>query len=193
MPAYTLTSFRIRPPGGRTGVRRRLHKFQTGTVDRLSSVAVDVGTEATEELRARLRQAFHSPDSTGRTAASAKFSVKTDRQKGVGLSIYIGAFRQVRFMTNLAGGRWHSGPYRIWASNKKYLTFYWRRESTRFWGRYVRHPGFPAGDIPMEVMLKYRDIFTRRSMEAVTRGIVELTAGSEARATLKPIRSSYKR
>lgn len=193
MPSYTISIARVAPPEGRTEFTRKLHRFQESTVDRLGDMAEEVGQQASEELRSRLLQAFNSDDSTGRTADSVKFAVKEDRQKGVSLNLYIGAFRQVPFMTNLAGGRWHSGPYRIWAQEKKFLNFYWRKMRTRFRGKVVKHPGFPAGDIPMEVSLKYRDIFTARSMESVSRGIVEMTSGSKSRARLKSSKTSFRR
>lgn len=191
MPAYLLSSLSIRPEAGRTPVLRRLHRFRTSTVDRLSDMATQVGQNATEELRARLRSTYNSPDSTGRTADSAQFRVTADREKGVSLSVYIGAFRQVQYMTNLGGGTFMAGPYRIWAVNASYLDFYWRRIGRRFIGKYVNHPGFRE-DIPMQVLLKYRDEFTELSMRNIQRGVTEVTAGSKSRAKFRPLRRQYK-
>lgn len=183
MPSYILSGFTLSPPPGLTP-GGRLHRFQQRTVDRLADMAYDVGAEATSVLREKMWAAYQ--EGTGRAAESVDLRVTTDRVHGVRINITMGAFRESRYLTALGGGDFRGGPYLIHATTAEYLSFFWRKKQRVFRGKFVTHPGFPMGDIPMIVLSEYRQIFVERSMQTVSRGLAELTEGSAKKSSTAP-------
>lgn len=192
MPSYILSGFNLTPPPGLTP-GGRLHKFQQGTLDRLTAMAEEMGQEASETLRQRMLQAYRSPDSTKRAARSVDYHISSDRKKGVRLNITMGLFRETSFFTSLGGGMYHGVPYPIMAINVKNLIFFWKRHGRLFVGPIVTHPGFPVGDVPAMVLEEYGQLFRQRAVESVSRGLTELTSGSAQRANKPAVSRRFKR
>lgn len=124
----------------------RIRKFRTTTLERLANEAERQSKQAVDFIREQLRAAYVTGEGSGRLARSvAPVIVKS--ADGVEVSISVGDFRELQYLTNMFGGRLHSNPYPIVVKNAKTLHFYWKREGREFWGPRVVHPGFPQGDV----------------------------------------------
>jgi hypothetical protein len=135
----------IRFHGQRTAAGR-IRKFRTTTLERLTNETERQTRQAVDFIKEQLRAAYVSGEGSGRLANSvAPVIVKS--ADGVEVSISVGDFRELQFLTNLFGGELHSTPYPIVVKNAKSLHFYWKREGREFWGPKVVHPGFPQGDV----------------------------------------------
>lgn len=101
--------------GGLRKATGKIHNFQATTLERLREATQRRAKQSRDRMRAEMAAAYTSRSATGRIGRSIGYRTQLT-ENGITVSFVIGAFRELQFITALAGGHFQNypvGPYII--------------------------------------------------------------------------------
>lgn len=149
----------------------KLNRFRIATLERIRAEAQDHANQAAANLSQAVAETYTAPGS-GKLARHISFQI-SDIENGVQVQLVAPNYRELGFITDLAGGTFHPGPYMIFSSNSRLLSFFWRRIGARFVGPQVLHPGF-SRDVLSEEGHRQMAIWADRMERAVRNSAADI-------------------
>jgi hypothetical protein len=94
---------------GQEKARKKVHQFRATTLEKLREAAQRRAKISRDRMRAEMAMAYSSRHATGRLGRSIGYRTELT-ENGVNVSFVIGAFRELSFVTALAGGHFQNYP-----------------------------------------------------------------------------------
>lgn len=148
-PSYKPRSTSVQTRGGIglriTGAKNakgKVTQFRLTTLEKIVAVLEEQGPIAVEGMQAAADAHFSSGEGIGRVSSSLVGEIAVTGKR-IGYRIKVRDYRETKYLTTLvSNSNFEQGRYPIWASPKKTLHFFWKREGRETFPPAVMHPGF---------------------------------------------------